>query len=113
MTSKDIDAVAEAAVAANDRFKGAYPDAATSVGVISPSLRAMGVQADAVNIDCAHSGQRLVFILLDQNPGNVGIGIGQKETVGNYELIRQLPVGDLRESDVFELLETRFVTRGP
>lgn len=108
MTLPNIDTVADIAVEANRRFTEQHPDADTSVGVISSSIRAMGIAADAVNIDCAHSGLRLVLILLDQSPGRVGIGIGQKDTIGNYELVRQLPVSDLQAKDISELLEARF-----
>ena len=103
-----IDRVAEIAVAANERFTRKHGNAATSVGVISSTIREMGIAADAVNIDCEHSGKRLVLILLDQDPDRVGVGIGQKETVGNYELIRQLPVSELREQEIFDILESRF-----
>ncbi|HEX7047939.1 MAG TPA: hypothetical protein VF275_10265 [Gammaproteobacteria bacterium] len=113
MASENIDAVAEIALAANEQFTSAHPGAETSVGVISPTLRSMGVQADAVNIDCGHSGKRLVLILLDQNPDRVGIGIGQKETIGDYELIRQMRIEDLDMSDVLELLEARFIVNKP
>lgn len=106
-----IDSVAEIAVAANDAFTARHPGAATSVGVVSSTIRAMGVNADAVNIDCLHSGQRLVLIMLDQNPGMVGIGIGQKDTIGNYQLIKHLPCTELSVPEVDQILEARFVKR--
>lgn len=110
MTSEHIDAVADVAMAANRAFVERHPHASTSVGVISSTVRSMGIEADAVNIDCEHSGQRLVLILLDQAPDRVGIGIGQKETVGNYELVGQFPVASLEQSQILELLEARFST---
>ena len=113
MAGEHIDKVAEIAVAASDQFTAAHPDAVTSVGVISSTLRGMGVEADAVNIDCGHSGKRLVLILLDQMPDRVGIGIGQKETVGDYELIRQLPVEELAQGEILDILEARFAHGKP
>lgn len=108
MTSANIDTVANIALAANDRFTRRHPGAETSLGVISSTVRSLGIEADAVNIDCVHSGKRLVMILLDRNPDVVGIGIGQKDTVGDYELIRQVAVDELREADVLGILEARF-----
>lgn len=109
MADKDtLDSVADTAVAASDTFKARYPEARTSVGVISSTVRKMGVNADAVNIDCLHSGQRLVLIVLDQNPEMVGIGIGQKDTIGNYQLIKQVSRTELAVSDVLQVLEARF-----
>lgn len=113
MTSEHIDAVANVAVAANERFTREHPGAATSVGVISPTIRSMGIDADAVNIDCEHSGKRLVLILLDRMPDRVGIGVGQKETVGDYELIGQTPVTELDETRLVEILESRFALDAP
>ena len=108
MTSTDIDAVADVAVAANKVFTAQHPTASTQVGVISSTIRAMGIEADAVNIDCGHSGKRLVLILLDSMPGRVGIGIGQKDTIGNYELLKQLPISDLKANEIAAVLESRF-----
>lgn len=113
MANEDLDAVADIAVAANDAFKRANAGADTSVGVISQTIRAMGIAADAVNIDCRLSGQRLVLILLDHVPGMVGIGIGQKDEVGNYELIRQVALEKLQQAEVLEILEARFETKAP
>jgi len=109
LASEHIDAVADIAVAANRRFTEAHPHAATQVGVISSTIRAMGIAADAVNIDCLRSGRRLVLILLDRIPGTVGIGIGQKDTVGQYELLGQVDVTALHEDAVLAILEERFV----
>lgn len=108
MADANLDTVAEIAVAANAQFKSKHAQAATSAGVISSTIRAMGIEADAVNIDCEHSGQRLVLILLDNNPGKVGIGIGKKDTVGDYQLIAYKPVDELVITDVLEILEARF-----
>lgn len=108
MANANIDAVADIAVAANRQFNDAHADADTQVGVISSTIRALGIQADAVNIDCGISGQRLALIIMDQNPDMVGIGIGQKETIGDYELIRQVRIDDLSQADVFDILEARF-----
>lgn len=112
MENKAIDSVAAIALAANDSFTSRHPEASTQVGVVSSTIRAMGVNADAVNIDCLHSGQRLVLIMLDQSPDRVGIGIGQKDTIGNYQLIRQVRLSELVEADVLEVLEARFA-KGP
>ena len=112
MTSEDIDSVADIAVAASNAFTARHPDAVTQVGVISSTIRAMGIEADAVNIDCGHSGKRLVLILLDSMPGRVGIGIGQKDTVGNYELLKQLPVAELEAAEIDAWLESRFAHSG-
>lgn len=108
MADATLDTVAGIAVAANEKFTARYAGASTSAGVISSTIRAMGIEADAVNIDCEHSGKRLVLILLDNNPGKVGIGIGQKDTVGDYQLITYKPVEELVVDDVFEILEARF-----
>lgn len=109
MTSEHIDAVADIAVAANRRFTEANPHAATQVGVISSTIRGMGIAADAVNIDCLRSGRRLVLILMDSMPDMVGIGIGQKDTVGQYELLGQVDVKSLHEDAVLAILEERFI----
>jgi len=50
-----------------------------------------------------------VLILLDRIPGTVGIGIGQKDTVGQYELLGQVDVTALHEDAVLAILEERFV----
>lgn len=113
MADATLDTVAEIAVAANDQFTARHAGAATSAGVISSTIRAMGIEADAVNIDCEHSGKRLVLILLDNNPGKVGIGIGQKDTIGEYQLITYKPVDELAIADILEILEARFSLTPP
>lgn len=113
MADATLDTVANIAVTANEQFNAKHAGAATSAGIISSTIRAMGIEADAVNIDCEHSGKRLVLILLDNNPGKVGIGIGQKDTVGDYQLITYKPVEELAVTDVLEILESRFSLSPP
>lgn len=103
----DIETVAEVAEQAHQDFMDRNQGASATVGIISSKIRALGIAADAVNIDCVRSDLRLVLIVLDQNPGTVGIGIGRKET-NEYEMITQKPVSELVKSDVIELLEDRF-----
>ena len=108
MANADIDAVADIAMAANQQFREANAGASTQVGAISSNLRKMNIAADAVNIDDLHSGKRLALIILDQAPGMVGIGIGQKETIGDYELIGQVKLADLEQQAIVDILEARF-----
>lgn len=108
MTDTTIDIVADAAATANEQFNAAHPDAETLVGTRSQTVRKMGIAADAVTIDCQQSGKRLSLVVMDQAPDTVGIGIGQAETIGQYELIRHLPVKDLTSGDILEVLEARF-----
>ncbi|MDX1442685.1 MAG: hypothetical protein R3270_02780 [Gammaproteobacteria bacterium] len=108
MANADIDAVADIAMDANQQFSDAHKGASTQVGAISNTLRDMNIAADAVSIDDMHSGKRLALIILDQSPGMVGIGIGQKETVGDYELLGQVKLAELEASRIVEILEARF-----
>lgn len=108
MANQEIDIVADVAVAANRQFNDAHSGASTQVGAISSNLRKMNIAADAVNIDDLRSGKRLALIILDQAPGMVGIGIGQKDTVGDYELIGQVKIDDLEQQAIVDILEARF-----
>ncbi|MDX1455880.1 MAG: hypothetical protein R3217_10540 [Gammaproteobacteria bacterium] len=107
MTNPDIEAVAEVVEEAHGQFMQRNQKASASIGIISSKIRAMGIAADAVNIDDVHSKTRLVLIVLDQDPGKVGMGIGQIES-NDYEMITQLPVSELLAKDVLEVLEARF-----
>lgn len=112
MSENDIEQVAEIAELAHQKFVERNRQSVSSIGIISSKIRAMGIAADAVNIDCGRSDLRLVLIVLDQDPGKVGIGIGRKET-NDYEMIKQLPIDDLEQSDVLEILENRFSLQRP
>lgn len=108
MATEEIDALADIAVEANRQFNDANSRADTQVGAISSNLRKMNIAADAVNIDDMHSGRRLALIILDQQPGMVGIGIGQKETIGDYELIGQVKLEELTSQVIVDILQARF-----
>lgn len=108
MPNETIDTVADAAVAANEQFNAAHPEVETEVGTRSQVVRKMGIAADAVTIDCKTTGKRLSLVVMDRAPETVGIGIGQAETIGQYELIRHMPVKALTSDDILEVLETRF-----
>jgi len=85
---------------ANDLFAVKNSHISTTVGLLEQRLQ----DANAVTVDNVKQKQRLMFIILDANPEEVGIGTGQSGTE-DFVFIQQHPLNKLTTVAVVELME--------
>lgn len=93
---------------ANDAYFEKHPNAHTTVGLMDKILRRKGIAADAVTVDNIENKVRVIFIILDDQPETVGIGVGNT-LVDDINVLSQLPLNSLTVNDVLALLDQHLV----
>lgn len=101
-----LNSVAETIAKANDAFAEQYQQIDTLVGIIDKALRAQGMLADAVTIDCPAQDKKLVFLLHDSQPDKVEIALGNK--AGDIFSTSTLLRADLTEMKLLTIMASFF-----
>ncbi len=78
MSTQDVYALSERATEAQARIQQDFKDIDPVIGVRS-NMRASGFPADAMTIDSLATGKRIIFIVHDEQPGNVAYQFGYKD----------------------------------
>ncbi len=99
----------EIAAMANDAYFEKHPNSHTTVGLMDKILRRKGITADAVTVDNIENKIRVIFIILDDQPDTVGIGVGNT-LADDINVLSQLALNSLTVNDVLELLEQHLIT---
>jgi len=78
MSTQDIYALSDRATAAQAKIQQDFKEIDPIIGVRS-NMRASGFPADAMTIDSLSTGKRILFIVHDEQPGNVAYQFGYKD----------------------------------
>jgi len=106
MSTTDLDTVSELATAAQAVFKREFREINIQAGLIT-SLRAQGIAADAVVLDCQDTGRRLVFMVRDAEPGKVAYQLANRNEDQEADPTI-LAITDLRVADIVTLMKQHF-----
>jgi len=106
MNSK-LKKLSEIVAKANDSFTRKFDHLDTLMGIMDKTLRAQGMKADAVTIDCIALDKKIVFLIHDNKPDIVGVAQGNKD--GDIYSSLEYKVSDLSESTIVGIIETYFI----
>lgn len=78
MTQAPLAKLSDIATQAHTRIQCDFADIDPVVGV-SQNMRANGVPADLMTIDCLKSGKRIIMVLHDLHPGSISYQFSRKD----------------------------------
>jgi len=104
-TLKDI---SEMAAKANDLFYSKFDNIDTLMGIMDKTLRAQGMKADAVTIDCIAQDKKIVILIHDEKPEFVDIALGNKS--GDIYSSSQYALTEMSVSVIVGIMEMNFTS---
>lgn len=107
--NKRLDNLAEIVARANDMFYAKHKTTNTLMGIMDKALRAQGMNADAITIDCIALDKKVVLLLHDNKPELVEIALGNKN--GDIYSSSEYELAELSEAVVLGVLEMSFVSK--
>lgn len=93
---------------ANNSLVKNHQDLHTSLGLMDQALRAKGIGADAVTIDNVSSKIRVIFIIMDNNPDTVGIGVGST-LKDDISFLSEHPIAKVNVALISDILEQKLL----
>ncbi|NMP17713.1 hypothetical protein [Thalassotalea sp. Y01] len=106
--NKKLDNLAEVVAKANDLFYSKHENVDTLMGIMNQTLRAQGMQADAITIDCVAVDKKIVFLLHDAKPDMVDIALGNKN--GDILSSSEYVIEEVSEAVIVGIMEMNFVS---
>ena len=106
MNSK-LKKLSEIVARANDLFYAKFDHIDTLMGIMDKTLRAQGMKADAITIDCISRDKKIVFLLHDDKPNLVSIALGNKE--GDIYSSSEYETAEISEVVIVEIMEVNFI----
>lgn len=106
MSHKNLNKLCEMATEAHTRFQQEIKAVDPIVGV-SQSMRANGVPADAMTIDCLKSGKRIIIVLHDQQPDSIHYQFSWRDK-DPEENFTQITFDDVTPVMIFDWMEGYF-----
>ncbi len=91
---------------ANDLFYSKFDHINTSMGIMDKTLRAQGMKADAITIDCISRDKKIVFLIHDDKPNLVNIALGNK--YGDIYSSSQYELVEISEAVIVGIMEVNF-----
>ncbi len=104
----NIEQLLSMAVQVNELFMKRCGTLSTTVGLLDKALRKQGNNSEAVTIDSAKLGKKLMFIILDEQPNIVGVGVGEIGT-DDFSFLGQYELEQVTETIMFDLLTDNMV----
>lgn len=104
----NIEQLLNIAVQANERFMQRFISLSTTVGLLDKALRKQGNNSEAITIDNAKLGKKLMFIILDEQPDIVGVGVGKIGTE-DFTFLGQYNFEQVSETIMLDLLTENLV----
>ena len=106
MTHKHLEALCELTTASHARIQQDFKTINPVVSV-SQKMRASGIPADAMTIDCLKSGKRIIIVLHDQQPEILSyqFAFKDKEPAEEFE---QIPFAELSEATLYAWMKAYF-----
>jgi hypothetical protein len=108
MTHKNLHKLCDIATEAHTRFQNEIKDIDPIVGV-SKSMRASGVPADVMTIDCLKNGKRIILILHDDKPDTINYQFAWRDRDYDNEFT-EISFDDLTESVFLDWMKRYFVS---
>lgn len=108
MTPK-LKVLSELVAKANDMLYDKVDDIDTLMGIMDKTLRAQGIKADAITIDCIALDKKIVLLLHDDNPDRVSVALGNKE--GDIYETSEYDFAQLSEAVILEIMEANFISQ--
>ncbi len=106
MTHIHLEALCELATASHTRIQQDFKTIDPVVGV-SQKMRANGIPADAMTIDCLRSGKRIIIILHDLQPELLSYQLSFKERDPSDEF-EQIPFAEFDEAMLYGWMKSYF-----
>jgi hypothetical protein len=106
LNNTPLQTLCDIATDAHTRIQQDFKDIDPVVGV-SQKMRASGVPADAMTIDCLRSGKRIILILHDQQPGIINYQLSFKDQDPG-EKFEQIPLNELTVQILYEWIKNYF-----
>ena len=106
MINEKLEAICDIATKSYTRIQQDFAHINPMVG-INQKMREMGIPVDAVTIDCAKSGKRIILILHDHHPDIVSYQFSFKNEDPD-EKFEQIPFKDLTEEKLYEWMKGYF-----
>jgi hypothetical protein len=103
---KALHDLSEIVAKANDLFYEKFTHIDTLMGIMDKTLRAQGMQADAITIDCITLKKKIVLLIHDDKPDTVDIALGNKD--GDIYSSSQYPLKDLSASAILDIMTSNF-----
>tara|TARA_Y100000034_G_C6556211_1_gene240497 strand:- start:92 stop:418 length:327 start_codon:yes stop_codon:yes gene_type:complete len=107
--NEKLDRLAEIVARANDMFYAKHKTADTLMGIMDKALRAQGMNADAITVDCVALDKKVVLLLHDVKPDIVEIALGNKN--GDIFSTSEYELTELTEAVILGVLEMSFITK--
>ena len=104
----NIEKLLSITVQANELFMQRFATLSTTVGLLDKALRKQGNNSEAVTIDSAKLGKKLMFIILDEQPNIVGVGVGKIGT-DDFSFLGQYNFEQVTQTIMFDLLTENLV----
>ena len=98
--------LSEIVAKANDLFYSKFDHINTSMGIMDKTLRAQGMKADAITIDCISRDKKIVFLIHDDKPNLVSIALGNK--AGDIYSSSEYELAGISEAVIVEIMEVNF-----
>jgi len=105
--NKILDELSEVVAKANDLFYQKHDSIDTLMGIMDKTLRAQGMKADAITIDCVKLDKKVVLLIHDEKPDRVSIALGNKN--GDIFSSSEYALTDVTENLVLGIMEMNFV----
>lgn len=106
MIDKRLQLLCDVATEAHTRIQHDFKQIDPVVGV-SQNMRANGIPADAMTIDCLRSGKRIIIILHDEQPDNISyqFSFKNKDPATEFE---QMSFAELTADTVYGWIASYF-----
>jgi len=93
---------------ANDLFYSKFDNIDTLMGIMDKTLRAQGMKADAITIDCIAQDKKIVILMHDDKPEFVDIALGNKD--GDIFSSSQYVLTELSVPVIVGIMEMNFTS---
>lgn len=108
MLSPSLKTLSERATEAHTRIQQNCPDINPIVGV-NQGMRASGIPADVMTIDCLKTGKRIILILHDDQPELIRYQFAFKDR-DPAEEFKEIPLSSLTADILYDWMKTYFST---
>lgn len=110
MTTKPLAVLSDVITDVHNRVQTDFKNINPVVGV-SHNMRASGVPADVITIDCLTSGKRIILLLHDEQPEIVRYQfcLRDKDPEGDFEIIQ---LGELTTRKLYDWVVAYFLPPG-
>lgn len=105
--NKTLKQLSEIAAKANDLFYSKFENVDTLLGIMDKTLRAQGMKADAITIDCLALDKKIVMLIHDDKPGVVEVVLGNKN--GDVFSSCQYTLSDISVAVLVGVMELNFI----